>query len=72
MARLTDYKFLMVHNGFVVGQVCDGAAEFSQACNDDAIFWHALIAMNASRSSVAFARHPLPRPRRNFIPLIVR
>lgn len=72
MARLTDYKFLLVHNGFVVGHVCAGAAEFSPACNDEALFWHGLQAMNARRSGVALLGHPLPRPRANFVPLIVR
>lgn len=72
MARLSDYKFMLVHNGFVIGSICAGAAEFSAACNDEALFWHGLRAMNARRLSVPFLGHTLPRPRANFVPLIVR
>jgi hypothetical protein len=77
MSRLTDFRFELRHNDYVVGNVCAGGTEFSDACNDDAIGWFGLRALTAHTAraralGVAFTGSPLPRPRGNFVPLIVR
>jgi hypothetical protein len=77
MSRLTDYRFELQHNGYVLGHVCAGGTEISEACNDEAIYWFGLRALTrvtarARALSVPFAGSALPRPRGNFVPLIVR
>ncbi len=77
MSSLTDYRFELLHNGHVLGHVCAGATEFSETCNDEAVGWFGLRALcrvtaRARALGIAFAGSPLPRPRGNFVPLIVR
>lgn len=74
--KLTDYRFELEHNGYVIGSVCGGATEMSEACNDPAIYWLGLRALTAATAraralGIAFTGSTFPGPRRNLVALVV-
>jgi hypothetical protein len=76
MARLSDYRFELQHNGDVLGHVCAGATEHSEVCTDPAFYWFGLRAFTrmtarARALGVPLGGPTLPSPRANLIALIV-
>lgn len=58
------------HNDEAVGRLVGGAVDvYYDLAHGDARFW---LGLRGLKSRVALPRQLLPRPRRNFVPLVVR
>jgi hypothetical protein len=70
MGTRTAYALELRHNDEPVGRVTGGAVDVHyDVVHGDARFW---LGLRGLRSRVTLGGPPLPRPRRHFVPLVVR